>query len=452
MTTETQMKVLVANRGEIAIRVLRACRDLGVQTVAVYSEGDREALHTRYADEAVCIGPTVARDSYLSIRAVIEAARRTGAHAVHPGYGFLSENAEFAEAVEEDGITFIGPDARNAAPDGRQIGGAPCGARGRTARAARPRPRLSGDARCGGGGGNTGPVLVKAMAGGGGRGIRLVRRPEELAAMMAAARREAQAAFGDDTVYLEPLVQPARHIEVQILGDGTGEVVCLGERECSVQRRRQKLIEESPAPRLSDGAAPVYLRRGGAIGTRARVSQPGHGRVPVEPRGVPLHRGQPAHSGGTSGDRDGYGAGSGQGAVVARAGTAAAIRAGVSCAARCCDRGAGAGGSRASEARWRRAGRGCAARTGTITYLKEPGGPGIRVDSALYQGMGVTADYDSLLAKVIAWGESRCRDTAATTCVAGVPDWRGGDGLGSAVADSWRPGVRGGQCAHDFPR
>jgi len=244
------MKVLVANRGEIAVRILRTCKEVGLPTVAVYTDVDSKALHLRYADEAVAIG---APQAYLDAKAILEAARKSGATAVHPGYGFLSENADFARAVEEAGLIFLGPRPETIALTGDKI------ASRRAARQAGlpilpgtedPLPAefsLYDDLLAS----VSFPVLVKATAGGGGRGIRLATSPEELPEMVAAARAEALAAFGDDTVYLESLVPQARHIEVQILGDGEGNIVCLGERECSIQRRRQKLIEEAPAPGLS---------------------------------------------------------------------------------------------------------------------------------------------------------------------------------------------------------
>lgn len=401
------MKVLVANRGEIAVRVMRACRDLGLTTVAVYSEGDSEALHTRYADEALPIGPTPARESYLSIEALLKAAQRAGADAVHPGYGFLSENADFAEAVEEAGLIFIGPRPKTLRLTGDKL------AARRVARDAGlpvlpgPDQPLTGNLPGEDGADDLSmvayPVLVKAIAGGGGRGIRLVRRPEELAPMIAAARREAQAAFGDDGVYLEPLVEKARHIEVQILGDGAGHVLCLGERECSVQRRRQKLIEEAPAPGLSTAQRRFIFdaatRLGTALGYRSLGTveflldpQGTFHFIEINPRiqvehpvtemvtGMDLVREQLQLAAGgelTVSQND----------VVIRG---AAIEARVLAEM--------LSGSRAADV---------LPTTGEVTYLKEPGGPGIRVDSALYQGMRVTTDYDSLLAKVIAWGEAR---------------------------------------------
>src|SRR5450759_740216 len=245
------MKVLVANRGEIAVRVLRACRELGFPSVAVYSEADAQSLHTRYADECVFIGPTPAVESYLNIERILDAAKQSGAEAIHPGYGFLSENATFAQAVEDAGLIFIGPLPETISSTGDKL------VARRVAREVNlpvlPGPdepvadeipeSLIEQIKY--------PVLIKAVAGGGGRGIRLVRRRGELEQMIAAARQEALAAFGDGTVYFEPLVPQARHIEIQIIGDGYGRILCLGERECSIQRRRQKIIEESPAPSLS---------------------------------------------------------------------------------------------------------------------------------------------------------------------------------------------------------
>ncbi|NQS91751.1 MAG: ATP-grasp domain-containing protein, partial [Chloroflexi bacterium] len=246
------MKILVANRGEIAIRIMRACRELGISTVAVYSQADQNALHTRYAEEAVYLGPTAPAESYLNIPLLLDVADKIGATAVHPGYGFLSENPDFGRAVEGAGMIFIGP-----RPDTMAIFGDKLSAR-RAAREAGllvlPGPdqplqdhvvdiKMPDDLSF--------PVLVKATAGGGGKGIRLARSKDELAEVVGLAREEAKAAFGDGTIYLEPLVQSARHIEVQILGNGKGKVLTLGERECSIQRRHQKLIEEAPGPELS---------------------------------------------------------------------------------------------------------------------------------------------------------------------------------------------------------
>jgi acetyl-CoA carboxylase, biotin carboxylase subunit len=299
-------KVLVANRGEIAVRILRACQEMGFESVAVYSEGDEGALHTRYADEAVCIGPTQAAKSYLNSDAVLKAALETGADAIHPGYGFLSENAEFAAAVERAGVTFIGPRPETIALTGDKL------AARRAAREAGlvvlggPDEPFSEEVDASMAAELKFPLLVKAVAGGGGRGIRLARNSEELNNMVAAARQEARAAFGDDTVYLEPLVQNARHIEVQIMGDGQGNIICLGERECSIQRRRQKLIEEAPAPGLSIGMRAQLHQAALQLARALELPQPGNDRIPAGPREpVLLYRSEPAHPGGAPGHRDG---------------------------------------------------------------------------------------------------------------------------------------------------
>jgi len=245
-------KVLVANRGEIAVRVLRACRELGLASVEVYSEADREALHVRLADESLCIGPPRARDSYLSIDAVLAAVRESGADAVHPGYGFLAENAAFAAACRDAGVTFVGP-----SPETIEAMGDKAEARRLAARAAVATiPGTDGTVTAAEArevADEIGfPVLVKAAAGGGGRGIRTARDATELADVLAHAAAEAKAAFGDGGLYLEKLLVQARHVEVQLLGDAYGNVVHLFERECSVQRRRQKLLEESPSPALDE--------------------------------------------------------------------------------------------------------------------------------------------------------------------------------------------------------
>jgi len=245
-------KVLIANRGEIALRVIHACRELGIRTVAVYSEADRDSLHVLYADEAVCIGPPASGESYLKLSRIIPAAEITGADAVHPGYGFLAENAHFAEVLGECNITWIGP-----RPETIRLMGDKAAAR-RTALRANV-PVLPGSeealpdadaaeeraAEIGY------PVILKAAAGGGGRGMRIVERPEEIAGQFSTAREEASKAFGDGSIYLEKYLTRPRHIEFQIFGDSQGKVIHLGERECSIQRRHQKLIEESPSPALT---------------------------------------------------------------------------------------------------------------------------------------------------------------------------------------------------------
>jgi acetyl-CoA carboxylase biotin carboxylase subunit len=233
-------KILIANRGEIALRVIHACRELGIKTVAVYSEADENSLHVRFADEDVCIGPPRSAESYLNVPAIISAAEITGADAIHPGYGFLSESAYLAEVCEACHIRFIGPD-----PSAMKKAGVPMlpGSDGPVT-GEEPALKVAKDIGY--------PVIIKAVAGGGGRGMRVVQNPGELPNALRTAQREAEAAFGNGDVYVEKYLQNPRHIEFQIIGDHHGNVVHLGERECSIQRRHQKLIEESPSPALSD--------------------------------------------------------------------------------------------------------------------------------------------------------------------------------------------------------
>jgi acetyl-CoA carboxylase biotin carboxylase subunit len=245
-------KVLIANRGEIALRVIRACKELGIATVAVHSTADAESLHVRFADEAICIGPPQSKESYLNPRALLAAADMTGADAIHPGYGFLSENAGFAEMVQNMGLKFIGPRPemirlmgnKVAAREAAEKAGLPLlpGARGflKDAEDAVAHAEKIGY-----------PVILKAAAGGGGRGMKIVRESAEVRKAFETASNEALAAFGDGSMYLERYVQEPRHIELQIVADEHGEIICLGERECSVQRRHQKLIEEAPSPGVS---------------------------------------------------------------------------------------------------------------------------------------------------------------------------------------------------------
>ena len=245
-------KILIANRGEIALRVMRAAKELGIATVAVYSTADRDAMHVKLADESVCIGPPPARDSYLNIPAIVAACEITGADAVHPGYGFLAENARFAEILEEHEITFIGPKPEHIRTMGDKIEakrtaarlGIPCvpGSDGDVRDESDAR-QIAADIGY--------PVIVKAAAGGGGRGMKVARSPDELADAIASARIEAKTAFGDDAVYLEKYLARPRHIEVQVLGDTQGHAIHLGERDCSIQRRHQKVWEEGPSPALN---------------------------------------------------------------------------------------------------------------------------------------------------------------------------------------------------------
>jgi acetyl-CoA carboxylase biotin carboxylase subunit len=245
-------KILIANRGEIALRVLRACKELGIATVAVHSTADEDAMHVRLADESVCIGPPAAKDSYLNIPSLLAACEITGADAVHPGYGFLSENARFAEILGDHGIHFIGPKPEHIRLMGDKI------------EAKRTAKRLGIPVVPGSDGGITTdgdalaiareigfPVLVKAAAGGGGRGMKVAHAQSDLSMALATARTEARAAFGDDAVYIEKYLQRPRHIEIQVIGDGRGRAIHLGERDCSLQRRHQKVLEESPSPALN---------------------------------------------------------------------------------------------------------------------------------------------------------------------------------------------------------
>src|SRR6185503_17665066 len=245
-------KILIANRGEIALRVIRACRELGIETVAVYSEADRESLHVRFADDDVCIGPPPARDSYLKIPRLIAAAEITGADAIHPGYGFLAENAEFAQICAASKITFIGPTA-----DQIRVMGDKAQAR-KTMSAVgvpivpgTPGPVEDVDEALTFATNIGFPVIIKAAAGGGGKGMRVARDPDDFARSFQLARSEALSAFGNGDVYVEKYLARPRHIEFQILGDTFGNVIHLGERDCSVQRRHQKLIEEAPSPAMT---------------------------------------------------------------------------------------------------------------------------------------------------------------------------------------------------------
>jgi acetyl-CoA carboxylase, biotin carboxylase subunit len=393
------VKVLVANRGEIAVRVLRSCQELGLKSIAVFSDSDDHALHIRYADEAVNIGPAQASQSYLNIDAVLDAARKTGANAIHPGYGFLSENPEFAKAVEDQGMIFIGPDPVTIALTGDKLearrvakeAGLPVLSGSDGPLQGEVPAELASQIRY--------PILIKAVAGGGGRGIRLARNAKEFDGMLQAARQEALAAFGNDTVYLEQLVQSARHIEVQIIGDGKGNYLCLGERECSIQRRRQKLIEEAPAPNLNpEKRQQLYddaLRLAKALNYRSLGTieflmdqDDNYYFIEVNPRIQVEH---PVTE------------------MITRTDLVGA-QLQLAMHGNLCYR-----QHQVKMQGWAIEARvlaedpenGFLPASGMIDYLKEPGGPGIRVDSALYTGMPVTTDYDSLLAKVIGWGIDR---------------------------------------------
>lgn len=247
-------KVLIANRGEIALRILRACKDLGIETVAVYSKADQNLMHVRLADETLCIGPAPSTDSYLNVPAVISAAEVTDADAIHPGYGFLSENADFAEQAEKSGFTFIGPDSKTIRMMGNKVNAikmmrkadVPCvpGSNGVLSRDDGKNLEIAQKIGY--------PVLIKASGGGGGRGMRVARTKGELIDAIEMTRSEAMSAFGNDELYMEKFLERPRHIEIQVLGDGKGNAIHLGERDCSVQRRHQKIIEEAPAPGITE--------------------------------------------------------------------------------------------------------------------------------------------------------------------------------------------------------
>ncbi len=392
-------KVLVANRGEIAVRVLRTCRELGLETVAVFSEADREAPHVRYADEAYCIGPPPARDSYLRGERLIETALRAGACTIHPGYGFLAESPAFARACAEAGLTFVGP-----GPEAMELLGDKTAAR----RVARDLdiPVIEGsahtldDEELLNTAGRIGyPVMLKAAAGGGGMGIRVAHSRAELEDAIPVARREAQAAFGDDAVYLERLVEDARHIEVQLLGDTHGHVIHLGERECSIQRRHQKLIEEAPSRAVDDDLRQRICRAAVRIGQAVGYAGAGTVEFLLDPEG------------------DFYFLEVNPCLQVEHTVTEAVT--GVDVVKEQLRIAAGRELHYVQEdIRYRGwalecrilaedPARGFIPAAGCITRLIEPGGPGIRVDSGICEGLTVTPYYDSLLAKLVVWGETR---------------------------------------------
>jgi acetyl-CoA carboxylase biotin carboxylase subunit len=392
-------KVLVANRGEIAVRVLRTCRELGLGTVAVFSEADRGAPHVRYADEAYCIGPPPAAQSYLRGDRIVEVALQSGAQSVHPGYGFLAESAAFARDCVNAGLTFIGP-----RPDTMELLADKPAAREVARELGIPVVEVSAphldDAQLLGAADRLGyPVMVKAVAGGGGMGIRAAHSRRELQSAIPRARQEAEAAFGDDGLYLERLVEGARHIEVQLLGDTHGRVIPLGERECSIQRRHQKLIEEAPSRAVDEELRRQIHRAAARIGEAVAYFGAGTVEFLLDPAGrftfMEVNpRLQVEHT-------------------VTEAVT------GVDIVKEQLRIAAG------RELRYARADieprgwalecrilaedpdRGFAPCVGRISRLREPAGPGIRVDSGIAEGLAITPHYDSLLAKLIAWGESR---------------------------------------------
>ena len=392
--------VLVANRGEIAVRVMAGIQQAGAVAVAVYSDVDTDAMHVRAADRAIAIGPAPARESYLNIPRIIAAARESGAEAIHPGYGFLSENAEFAQACADAGIVFIGPP-----PDAIRLMGSKTAAKRAVEQAGVPTvPGYMGDAR------DTRtlereaarvgyPIMLKAAAGGGGKGIRFVHQPEDLEASLRLARSEAQGAFGDSSVYMEKAVIPARHIEVQIFGDTHGNVIHLGERECSIQRRHQKLIEESPSPalnaemraRFTDAAVQLAKAVGYVnAGTCEFLLGPDgsfyflevNARLQVEHPVTELVTGLDL--------------------VYEQLRVAAGLPLSVT-QEQVTFRGHAIEARITAEDPLNR----FLPASGRVSALHDPAGPGVRLDSALYDGMEIPLYYDSLLSKLICWGEDR---------------------------------------------
>lgn len=393
-------KVLIANRGEIAVRIIRACRELGIHTVTVYSTADKHALHAQIADESVCIGPPATKDSYLNAAALIEACKMTGAEAIHPGFGFLSENADFARMCEENNIVFIGPRPKSismlgdkaAAKKAMKAAGVPVipGSDGAVPDMETAK-RLCAEIGC--------PLMVKASAGGGGRGIRLVERPEDLEDAIIAAKQEAKNFFGDDSIYMEKFIVNPKHIEVQILADKFGNTVYLGERDCSMQRRNQKVLEETPSPIMTPelrekmGRAAVTAARvcgytnAGTIeflvdsgrrfyfmemNTRIQVEHP----ITEAVTGIDLVKHQIKIADGerlpfTQKD-------------ISITGHSIECRI----------------NAENPDFNFRPS-------PGQITALHIPGGPGIRVDSSVYQGYTIPPYYDSMIAKLIVHAPTR---------------------------------------------
>jgi acetyl-CoA/propionyl-CoA carboxylase biotin carboxyl carrier protein len=394
--------VLVANRGEIAVRVIRTLRQMGIRSVAVFSDADADARHVAEADVAVGIGPAPARQSYLNIDAVVDAARRTGAQAVHPGYGFLSENAQFAAALETAGIVFIGPPVKAIQTMGDKIAAkTTVSAFGVPVVPGIARPGLTDDDLIAAAGDIGYPVLVKPSAGGGGKGMRVVREPSELAAALVSARREAGAAFGDDTLFLERFVLSPRHIEVQVLADGYGNVIHLGERECSLQRRHQKVIEEAPSPLLD---AATRARIGAAACDTARsVDYTGAGTVefivsadrPDEfffmEMNTRLQVEHPVTEMVTGIDL-----------VELQVRVAAGEKLPIAQ-----DDVTMTGHAIEARVYAEDPASGFLPTGGTVLDLAEPQGPGVRVDSGLTAGTVVGSDYDPMLAKVVAHAADR---------------------------------------------
>ncbi len=396
-------KVLIANRGEIAVRIIRACRELGLQTVAVYSEADRQALHVRFADEAYLLGPAPSRESYLRADKIIEIARRSGAGAVHPGYGFLAERADFARICLEANLAFIGPKPSSIAAMGDKAvaratvtaAGVPVVPGTEGEGSLRDEELLAVAPKIGF------PLLIKATAGGGGKGMREVRQLAEMPALIESARREAESSFGDGNVYLEKLIEGARHIEIQILADAHGNVIHLGERECSIQRRHQKLLEESPSPFVGEdddlrermgrvavqAAQAVEYVNAGTIeflvdkdknfyflemNTRLQVEHPvteAVTGVDIVKEQIRVARGRALNY--TQQD-------------IRQKGWA------IECRINAEDPYSQFMPS-----------------TGVITHILSPTGPGVRIDTGVYRGFEISPYYDSLISKLIVHGQSR---------------------------------------------
>jgi len=394
-------KVLIANRGEIAVRIIRACRELGIQTVAVYSDADRQALHVRYADEAYRLGPSPSRESYLRADRILEVAQRSRASAIHPGYGFLAERPDFAQACLDAGLAFIGPTPSAIAAMGdKAVARATVSAAGvpvvpgtegegslRDAQLLALAPQIGF------------PLLIKATAGGGGKGMREVCCLEEMPGLLHAARREAEAAFGDGNVYLEKLVAGARHIEIQILADHFGNTVYLGERECSLQRRHQKLLEEAPSPFVDEALrrrmGEVAVRAARAVGdanggtieflvdkehnfyflemnTRLQVEHPGTEMVTgvdIVKEQIRIARNRPLRFTQEQVHLNGW-------SLECRINAEDPYN-------------------------------GFLPSTGTIAHILQPTGPGVRIDSGVYPGFEISPYYDSLIGKLVVWGEDR---------------------------------------------
>jgi acetyl-CoA carboxylase biotin carboxylase subunit len=392
--------ILIANRGEIAVRVIRACRDLGVEAVAVYSEADRHALHVRLADRAFPVGPAAAAESYLRIDRIVDTARAAGCDAVHPGYGFLSENAAFAEALERAGIAFIGPSAESIRLMGDKTAA-------RRAMAAAGVPTVPGteepvatDAEAEAAARRIGfPLMIKAAAGGGGKGMRLVDRAEAFGSALRGARSEATSAFGDGRVYLERFVEQPRHVEIQVMGDGAGGAVHLFERECTIQRRHQKVIEESPSPALT----PAVREAMGAVAVKAvsRIRYAGAGTLEflVDPQGrfyflemnTRLQVEHPVTEWVT-------------GADLVRAQIQVAEGRGLPWRQ---DQLAQRGWALECRVYAEDPAQGFMPAPGRIAALRVPAGPGVRDDGGVYEGYTVPIHYDPMISKVSTWGETR---------------------------------------------